>query len=621
MTPLSTALAVLGLLAAASPASASAATAHHSTQVLVRFKDGVPTAVRTALIQEAGGDLNHALPLDHVSLLDMTGDRFAGIDWLEDRPEVEWAEPNLPVQASIDSSYLGQDPYWPQLWSLENFGNNGGVVDADIDAAESWSITKGAGVTVGVVDTGVDASHPDLAGQTVPGVNFVPDGRTSDGSGHGTHVAGIIAALENTIGGVGAAPASKVQALRALDDSGAGTSATIASAFAHAGEEGLRIVNASLGSSGPSKAVLESISSNPDTLYVVAAGNAGVDIDSGGGATYPCQYDLANVLCVGASDNRDAPAAFSNRGRTSVDLSAPGVGIVSTAPGGGYQYESGTSMATPYAAAVAAQVASLHPMWTTAAIKEELTDTSDQPAALRGASMTSGRINAARAVGLYAGPDGQAPTPVTALKATAGVGRIDLAWDPATSHDLARYQVEWVQNGTWTYFATVEGTSSAATGLMPGVAQTFRVRAIDRSGEEGGASGTVVSTPLATAAEPPTTTLAPEAAKVKPAKAPKAAEGTPDAAIVSAVKRSKSKGTIRGLTFRLSAASKVTVTAVPSGGKVQTASAVTKTFALKAGARTVRFGRGAGALKLSKGTWRVTLATTSNKVSLKVSVR
>jgi thermitase len=212
------------------------------------------------------------------------------------------------------------------------------------------------------VDTGVDRRHADLATQLVPGRDFVSGDDVAetdprDGNGHGTHVTGTIVAAQNGVGISGVAPEARAMALRVLDDDGRGTAADVAAAFAHAGRQGVRIVNASLGSDEPSRAEQQAIAASPGTLFVVAAGNDRRDVDAPGAGSWPCSYALENVLCVGASTGADAIAEFSNRGTVSVDLLAPGFEVLSSALGGGARPASGTSMAAPHVAGAAALVA------------------------------------------------------------------------------------------------------------------------------------------------------------------------------------------------------------------------------------------------------------------------
>jgi hypothetical protein len=549
---------------------------------------------------------------------------------LNAQPEVAWAEPNRLSHATgfdAEQSYYQLDPYWPRQWALDNLGNNGAVSDADIDAPEAWKISKGAGVTVGVVDTGVDSTHPDLQGQLVTGANFVGDGHTTtaDGAGHGTHVSGIIAAAENTIGIVGVAPGSKVEPFRALDDNGTGTSASVAAAFAAAGKQGLRVVNASVGSTSASRAESDAIAAYPNTLFVVAAGNSGVNIDNGGGASYPCQYPLANVLCVGASDDADNVSSFSNRGATSVDLFAPGSSIISTWTGSTYQYASGTSMATPMVSAAAAILLSAHPDWSAAQLKQQLIASGDDEPGFEGASTTGARLNIARAVGFYGPSDDNSPPQLTGFRGTAGVARVDLNWNPMVSNDPAVYQVEVYKNGAWVEQGISLGTSFSLTGVTP-IPITLRVRPFDTSGDEGPATEPITVTPLAygdagKAAAPTPGTVAKGASlgftnNDGDLGADGDADPTTNGSMISGLKRAVSGGKVKGVTFTLSAPCKVTLSATPRTKKG--AKAVTKTLPLKAGTNTVKFGTG---IKLKSGSWKLIIATSASKASIVVAVK
>jgi hypothetical protein len=186
------------------------------------------------------------------------------------------------------------------------------------------------------------------------------------------------------------------------------------------------VVNASLGADGITFAERQAIRDHPETLYVVAAGNDGEDVDVT--PHYPCSYSEANVLCVGATDSDDALASFSNYGATAVDLFAPGVDVASAYPlgfssdldqffglGDEYEVMSGTSMATPHVAGAAALVASLHPEFTAAQLKSALMDSADPQPALAGKAQVAGRLNAVAALGATPAP---APTPTPTPTAT-----------------------------------------------------------------------------------------------------------------------------------------------------------------------------------------------------------
>jgi thermitase len=402
---------VLGLLAAA--ALPTAARASVGDEIVVMRDGGLTRAERA----DAGVRPERDLPIADVELVSAE-DRAAALDALRADPDVEWAEPNQPRQ-------LSGEPLAGLLWGLNNTGQSvwwrRGTPDADIDAPQAWAVSRGAGVTVAVVDTGVDLGHPDLAGRIVPGYDFVEDdGDPQDGHGHGTHVAGTVAAGENGAGIIGVAPDALVMPLRVLDANGGGNSSDVAAAFAYAGKRGVRVVNASLGSAFPSNAERVAIQDHPNTLYVVAAGNGGADSigDDNDGATreYPCAHDLPNLICVGATDVTDARAGFSNYGAASVDLFAPGQDVVSDwarghatvlsqyfPVGDGYEIMLGTSMAAPHVAGAAALAGAVRPTWGALSLKSALLDGADRLPGLAGLSVTGGRLNAGATARLAAG--------------------------------------------------------------------------------------------------------------------------------------------------------------------------------------------------------------------------
>jgi subtilisin family serine protease len=418
------------LLVFALPALAGDARAATPSPVRADVADETPADVAEEIVVARAGGLTRTeraragvapgrpLPLDGVEVVAAPGDRAAALRALRADPDVEWAEPNRP-------RHIAAEPLGGLLWGLGNTGQSvwwqRGTPDADIDAPEAWSLGRGAGVTVAIVDTGADATHPELAGKLVPGWDFVDDDADpQDGNGHGTHVAATVAAAQNGAGIVGVAPAARIMPLRVLDENGQGSSADVAAAFAFAAARGVRVVNASLGSEHESQAERRAIEEHPGTLFVVASGNggadsAGDDVD-GAAPEYPCAHAAPNVVCVGATDQADALARFSNYGATSVDLFAPGTAIVSAVPfarasqlhqhfgtGPGYEVMQGTSMASPHAAGVAAIEAGLQPGWGAAALKDALLAGADRLPELAGRSVTGARLNAAGAAALAAG--------------------------------------------------------------------------------------------------------------------------------------------------------------------------------------------------------------------------
>jgi subtilisin len=230
-----------------------------------------------------------------------------------------------------------------------------GVADIDADIAHSYGFT-GAGVKVCILDTGVNANHLDLKANILGGYSFVTPGKTTswaDDQGHGTHVAGTIAAVRNTIGVVGVAPSAKIYAIKVLNSAGTGYYSWIADGVLEAIRQGCQVINMSLGSKGdpnadsPFRQAVQSAVSK-GIIVVVAAGNEATAISGYIPAGFP------GVIAVAASDINHNIASFSNNGLSLKDVTAPGVNVYSTDMNGGYSYKSGTSMASPHVAGVAA---------------------------------------------------------------------------------------------------------------------------------------------------------------------------------------------------------------------------------------------------------------------------
>jgi thermitase len=399
-------------------------------EIIVKRAPGLDAGDRAQARAAADVSLKETLPLPNTEVVHVPPGRLAAaLAALRADPGVVYAEPNAPVHA-----FTG-DMFWSLQWALENVGQtiNGhvGTPGADIDAPEAWRTgATGAGQAVAVVDSGVNAGHPDLLGQmaTNPGESgagersngidddgdgLVDDWRgwdwvqndndPDDGVGHGSHVAGIIAARQASRGITGVAPDARIMALRVLNDAGSGTLDDIASAYVYAGRMGMGVVNASLGGVGISQAEEDAFAQNPDTLFVVAAGNGGADglgDNNDVTPTYPCAAPQDNVVCVGATDNRDRPAPFSNYGAATVDLFAPGEDVLSAwkGPELGWWWSDGTSMAAPHVAATLALMRAAAPALDAAKLKQALLDSVDRIPALAGRSVSGGRLNAAAAV-------------------------------------------------------------------------------------------------------------------------------------------------------------------------------------------------------------------------------
>jgi len=376
-----------------SPPASSTSHSSPSAQdrVLVRYRDNTPA--RSIAQSAAGRRLNIKKSFPRLGNLHVLGlPRDVTVDdairSLERDPAVLYAEPDYVVHADATPN----DPEFPSLWGLANAGQTGGTPGADISATEAWEITTGSRtVVIGVLDTGIDTTHPDLAANIwsnpldcsngafdddqngyfddCHGIDVVNhDSDPQDDNGHGTHVSGTIAAVgDNGIGVTGVAWHASIVACKFLDAQGSGYVSGAVECldyFARLKDEGVPIVatNNSWGfGTFASQFLRDGIVPHLQRgiLFVAAAGNNTGDSDAY--PSYPAPFDLPNIISVAATDPNDRLAIFSNEGRTSVDLGAPGVDIVSTWIGGGYATLSGTSMAAPHVTGVAALLKTADP--------------------------------------------------------------------------------------------------------------------------------------------------------------------------------------------------------------------------------------------------------------------
>ncbi|WP_161816021.1 S8 family serine peptidase [Steroidobacter agaridevorans] len=321
----------------------------------------------------------------------------ATIAALREDPDVEFVEPNYIVRAQRSPN----DPSFTAQWPLHNIGQSGGVADADIDATEAWDITTSdSSVVIAVLDSGVDYTHQDLAANIFSntadcntngidddangyvddchGIDTVNgDSNPMDDNGHGTHVAGLIAAVgDNNIGVTGVAWHARVLPCKFLDANGSGSVGDAIACLDYIAsfhDRGVNIVatNNSWGEGIYSRALYDAIARQQQRgiLFVAAAGNststAPQSIDDShlfeAGSMFPCAYPLPNVICVGASDDRDIMARVSYVGDHTIHIVAPGEDVLSTLPGNLYGVQTGTSMATPHVSGVIALVKSAMP--------------------------------------------------------------------------------------------------------------------------------------------------------------------------------------------------------------------------------------------------------------------
>lgn len=393
---------------------------YNRQEVIVGFAPGVRASDVNALQQQLNARVLETTQTLDAQLWQIEGMSVAqAIETFSGDRRIKYIEPNYRV--SVDTT-LSDDPSLNQLWGLNNTGQTGGTPDADIDAPEAWDLETGEDVIVGVIDSGVDYTHPDLAANMwinpgeiaddgidndnngyvddVHGYDFAnDDGDPFDDDGHGTHVAGTIAAVgNNDLGVTGVSWSANIMGLKFLDAEGFGSTFDAVQAIEYAIMMGAKLTNNSWGGGGYSQALYDAIekAGNSGQLFVAAAGNSSSDNDSV--VDYPSGYDLDNIISVAATTDRDELAVFSSFGATSVDLGAPGSSIYSTIPGGKYANNSGTSMATPHVSGVASLLWSQEPELTAQEVKDRILDYTDPIAALEGKTVTGGRLNAFRSL-------------------------------------------------------------------------------------------------------------------------------------------------------------------------------------------------------------------------------
>ncbi len=373
--------------------------------------------------------------------------------------EVEYAEPNFIYHAIQTPN----DEKFSELYGMLNNTTAG----ADISATKAWDLTTGSkNIKVAVIDTGIDYNHEDLKdniwsnpGETgldaqgrdkatngidddgngyvddVHGWNFVAKTNDPmDDHGHGTHCAGTIGGVGNNGKGVtGVNWQVSLVPVKFLSGSGSGTTEDAISSIDYATRVGVDVMSNSWGGGGFSQALFDAIANaeKKGILFVAAAGNDNSNNDEGG--HYPSNYEVANVISVAATDIRDDIASFSNFGKNSVHLGAPGVQILSSIPNNSYDKFSGTSMACPHVAGAAALVKSLYPNMSYQQIKSRLMGSADLTVQMTQKTVSGGRLNVFAALE----NDSIAPAKVQNV-ATKGLSpsEIEISWDPTGDDGL-----------------------------------------------------------------------------------------------------------------------------------------------------------------------------------------
>ncbi|HUE89433.1 MAG TPA: CARDB domain-containing protein [Vicinamibacterales bacterium] len=487
-------------------------------EILVKFAPGANANAKAATHLLSGGTQLDEIARTRVQRVSVpAGDEAAAIARYRRNPNVLYAEPNfirtLPALRSQSggSEELPGDYYFGEQWGLNNTGQPfqciptsfgewcfyQGTPDADIDAPEAWAISTGSAVAVAVIDSGVDYNHPELAMKYVGGYDFFNnDADPMDDHGHGTHVAGTIAAAMNNLTGtppaeegvVGVAPNAVIFAYKVCGADGSCNDFAMQQAIAAAIVDGAGVINMSLGGPEFSQSTYDAVQDawSAGLVMVAAAGNKGTTE-----IFYPAAFD--NVISVAAFDEDQRRASFSNYGSW-VDISAPGNVIMSTyrmsacgtsdVPGdtGCYTWNSGTSMAAPHVSGAAALVSSRPDITSNSQVVSILLDSAD-PAGVSTVRLDSWTIHGG--LNLHSAMLHGSTRPVALAGAdqtvtdSDGDGAAPVSFDGSASYDT---------NGTIVSYEWREGSSSIATGATATVSlsvglHTLTLEVTDNDGE------------------------------------------------------------------------------------------------------------------------------------------
>lgn len=394
-------------------------------QIIVKFKQGYSRAQQEEHLKKYDATIIKTIEGINYTIIKVSpGQENAIIQRMKTDPAIEKALPDYTSHATFapnDENYSLQYMFKNTVQTLNNIPGKAG---ADINAEQAWDVTRGAGVKVAILDSGIDINHPDLAGKIAVQRVFVSstiDPDISDKNGHGTHVAGIIAAnTNNNIGVAGTCPECQLIIGKVVTNDGTGnaTGATsdIVSGITWATDQGAKVINLSLRSTSPQTQQLYQEGINyamsKGVVVVAASGN-----DGSNAVTWPAGND--GVISVAATDNTDRMAPFSNYGAY-VKVAAPGTFIASTFPTTpnakkvlNYGYSSGTSMSSPIVAGIAALVWASPYGTSNTAVINRIYETADKIEGT-GSQWTEGRVNAGKAVG-YAPPSPTIPVEISAF--------------------------------------------------------------------------------------------------------------------------------------------------------------------------------------------------------------
>ncbi len=333
-------------------------------RLIVQFKGGVGHSDKDKDLQDAHAHITHTISQIGAEVLEVPkGEEGRALDMLKHNPRIAYAE----YDGILTPTAIPNDPSYPNQWALQK-----------IAAPAGWEVTTGSSnVTVAVLDSGVDSTHPDLAQNLVTGHNFISNSSNTGADaacGHGTKVAGTVAEVGNNAeGGSGVSWNSKIMPLVIADGTTSCSTywSTVASAITYAVDHGARIINISYAGTADSSTMQNAVNYawNKGVIVFASAANSNTNV-----LYYPAAE--ANVVGVSATDENDSRAYFSNYG-SYIDLGAPGTNIFTTTNGGGYATVSGTSFSSPISAGLAALVFSINPSLSGSQVVSLMEDNSD----------------------------------------------------------------------------------------------------------------------------------------------------------------------------------------------------------------------------------------------------
>ena len=439
---------LLGLSTLALVHTAAAIEAPHVPgEIIVKFKTGKERSFFANNFASSGVTKDRSIKLSTGSLSvlkvsDKSASMTEMLERLNNDPAIEYAEPNFiysidpvfsassKIKEVMESPFAAMgvevpnDTMFEKLWGLRNTGSNdpkgtAGVEGSDINALKAWEITKGSrDVVIAVIDTGIDYNHPDLkdnlwvnpgeiAGNGIDddGNGFVDDvygynfalnkGDPKDGNGHGTHCAGTIGAVHNNeLGVAGVMGDVKIMAVKFLTDSGSGSLEHAVKSIDYATQMNVDLMSNSWGGGGYSQALFDAIkrASDKGIVFTAAAGNSATNNDTT--ASYPANYAVPNVISVAAMTAQNTLASFSQYGKRTVHIAAPGHNILSSVPNGKYDVYSGTSMATPHVSGAIGLLIAKEGRMDLETLRDRVMYTGVPVAGLRGKTVTASRLDA-----------------------------------------------------------------------------------------------------------------------------------------------------------------------------------------------------------------------------------